>query len=176
MFRKLIVGLVLALPILISCTSPSQEADGPPLSTDEFIEELQRVSKPGYSYCIFLRNELTQRKEIPELIQCNDDEDPTSGDRGIVVAFADPTPFYLENNIEITYDVAFAPLDAMANAFDAIGADEFTSVDLFLVFFDDLCGNTWEVNPSTLARLGAGDISLEDAMSEVDLYSAPDCL
>ena len=175
MFTKRLLGFGLLFPLLAACGSAPDVAEEPPLSTDEFIDELLEVSKPGYSYCIFLRNELAGRSDIPEMIQCNDDGDPSTGERGIVVAFADQTPFFIENDIEITYDVAFAPLDAMANAFDQMGADQFDSVDLFLVFFDDQCNNTWEVQPATLAKLGAGEVTLDEAMDEVALYGDANC-
>jgi hypothetical protein len=160
---------------LVACGSTPQVAEEPQLSTDEFIEELQTVTKPGYSYCAFLRIELAGRSDIPEMLQCNDDENPMTGENGIVVAFADQTQFFIENDIDITYDIAFAPVDAMANAFDQMGADQFTSVDLFLVFFDDQCNNTWEVRPTTLAKLGAREVTLDEAMDEVDLYGDANC-
>lgn len=174
MLKRLFSGLTLLVPLLVACGSTPQVAEERPLSTEEFIAELQRVSKPGYTYCIFLRNELASRTDISEMIQCNDDES-LPDQRGIVVAFKDQVEFFIENNIDLAYDVVFAPLNAMANAFDQIGAEAFTSVDLFLVLFDDLCGTGWEVKPTTLAKLGAGEVTLEEAMKEVDIYGAPDC-
>ncbi len=161
------------LMLVASCGRSAEQEQEQEL--ESFVEELQEVTKPGYNYCIFLRDELSSRSDVPELLQCNDDSDSASGQQGIVVAFGDQAKFFVENSLTTTFETAFAPLDAMANSYNAMGADNFESVDLFLVFFDDECGNTWEVQPSTLAKLGAGQISLDQAADEIDLYGAPNC-
>jgi hypothetical protein len=164
--------LALVPLLLIAACGPSAEQEQ---ELAAYLDELQEVTQPGYSYCIFLEVELSNRNDIPELLQCNDDSDPSSGQEGIVVAYGDQTKFFVENGLTTTFETAFAPLDAMANSYNAMGAGNFESVDLFLVFFDDECRRTWEVQPSTLAKLGAREISLEQAAEELDLYEAPNC-
>lgn len=175
MFNRRLAGLSLLLPLLGACVSTPTAEQEQELGITDFKEEVAEVSQPGSVYCIFLRAELATRSDIPELIQCNDDSNASTGQEGIVVAFSDPAKFSAENNIGITPEFVFAPLDAMASAFDQLGAQQLASVDLFLVFFDDLCGNTWEVQPTTLAKLGAGLVTLDQAMDEVAIFSAPDC-
>jgi len=183
-----ILGVALLLTACSASTDSTQELATPseeetPLSTEEFLDETLRVSSPVFTFCITLQNEINNRKDIPEMLDCKLDVSEDRGLKAVIVDLADQTEFLLDGDdagdFEIDEDsvlsLVAAPLEGMATAYQKTGGDDLAEADLFLIFFKDLCQNIWEIQPSTLARLGAGDITTEEALNQVNITELRGC-
>lgn len=166
---------VLFMMMLSACASAPVEGPEQSLSVDEFFEELVDPGKYVDVFCADLKSGQRDRKDVPAVTQCNEDSDPDTNQRGVVVGFEDQVTHLVDNGIKLTEDNVFAPLEALAEAYDFVGADALAPFVLYLVFFKDECGTVWEVEPATLAKVAAKSVTPLTAMEEVGIYATPNC-
>lgn len=166
---------VLAITFLGACSEPPDILSGSPETVEEIVEQIRESAVSANGFCESIQVQVATRSDVSQLLECREDINPQTGKKGILIAFADQAAHLVDNGIEVTFDTAFAQLDALALAYATVGPSTLEPFSLYLVLFDDTCQNGWEVQPETLARLGAGQATLEQAMDEVDMYGNANC-
>ena len=170
---KRFIGLVAVIGLTLTAVTGC--ATGDIMPSDKAIESLFSESEAISNFCKDLKGLLPLRGDVADISKCEEETDKETGGAVVVVLFEDQGMHIIENDIKVTFDTAFAPLTAMAQAYKMAGDSRLSSIQLFLVAFNDTCGWVWEVEAQTLSKYGSGEISIEQAMSEVDLFSDPNC-
>lgn len=170
------IGLLCGMLFLAGCANTTEvKPSSFPGTPTALAEESEASINLAGSFCADLEKQVLSRGDVPLIAQCNEDTDSTTGDKAILVTFEDPSAFLIEQDIDVSFESVFAPLEAVASSYGVVGDESLSSYELFLLLFEDECGTGWEVKPDTLAKLSEREVTLEQAMGEVDIYSTPNC-
>ncbi len=166
---------LLLVTALAACGSTAEPQSAEQKSSGEMLEELQDPGQYVSVFCALLKTGRSSHPATPPVAQCNEDLDTDVDKKGVVVAFEDTAAHLIENNLDFNEETVFSPMQSLADAYSETGAELLAPYEWYLIFFKDECNYVWEVKPSTLSKLADQEVTLKEAMREVDITADKFC-